>query len=128
MGEYLKYEGYKDSKGRLWRHRRPNGWPNDDKAPDGYTVSGYRLSDAQGRIRFGGSYWAHPDIKPRAMHYVNLNCAWGTEIQVIPVDTATWNPDTMGDDYRAFLEHTHDFMRSVKPENVGDTNKRPVTK
>lgn len=122
-GQYHRYGGYEDTKGRRWRHRRPNGWPNDDKAPDGFVVKGFRKVDNKNRLRFGGCYWTHPDFLPGMIVNVEVNDPYGAAVNGVIIDEK-WTPDTIADDYWAFLEHAGAFHRGLRLENVGDWNKR----
>lgn len=97
---------YTDSKGRRWIARRPNGWPNDNKAPDGFTINGYRRIRKDGTFRLAGIDWLS-DFPAGAIVYAWVNDGWATEICAVLIDTDRWNPETMGDDPRSFIAHAH---------------------
>jgi len=97
---------YRDSQGRRWKGRRPNGWPIDQKAPDGFTVNGYRRVRKDKTFRFSDTDWAC-DFEPGSVVYVWLNCGWATEVCAVLIDTELWNPDTLNDNWRDFVGHAH---------------------
>lgn len=120
---------WRDASGQGWNARRANGWPNDSKAPDGYTVAGFRRIDRHGRIRFAGSYWTHPRLLESVGRVVRV--AWGGD----PANWATQDaqvyfghPDANPENY---LEHHHsfyDWRSSVVCDSTADWNCRKVTK
>ena len=97
---------YTDSQGRRWKGRRPNGWPNDQKAPDGFTVNGYRKVAKDGTFWFVGTPWVSP-FPPDSIVYVWLNCGLGTEVCAVRIDTTQFNPDTINDRWSEFVLHAH---------------------
>lgn len=118
-----------DAEGRGWMNRRLNGWPTDTKAPDGYTVGGFRRIDKSGRIRFGGSYWTHDRLKENIGRTVRV--CWGgvpgdftDERAQVYFGHHDANPNNYLDHHSSFYE----WRSSVLCEAVGDWNKRPVTK
>lgn len=123
MGIYRPYLGYEDIKGRVWRHRKPDGWPIDSKCPDGFTCDGYRKVDRQARIRFAGSWWTHETYQPGMIFFVTLADPLGGEINTAQVDPK-WNPDTIGDDTSEFINHSMRVLDRIQPEALGGWNAR----
>lgn len=97
---------YRDSQGRQWQARRPSGWPIDGKAPDGFTINGYRKVRKDRTFRMCGTNWLS-DFEPGSMLYVWVNDGWATEVCAVLIDTAVWNPETINDDWRGFVAHAH---------------------
>ncbi len=110
---------YRDSQGRRWHGRRADGWPNDQKAPDGFTVNGFRRVSQRGTFRFAGTTWVS-DFAPRGVVYIWLNDALGAEVCAVEIDTSRWNPDTLNDDWRGFVQHAHacDDRERIKIINI----------
>ena len=123
MGIYRPYRGYEDAKGRIWRHRKRDGWPIDSKCPDGFTCDGYRKVDRLGRIRFAGSWWRRDSYQPGMMLFLTLGDPLGGEILTNAV-APEWTPDTIGDDPRAFIENAMRVVGRISPEAIGDWNFR----
>jgi hypothetical protein len=44
--------------------RRADGWPDDERAPDGYLVGGFRKIRKDGIILASGHRWQHDDLLP----------------------------------------------------------------
>ncbi len=120
---------WKDAQGQRWNARRPNGWPNDTKAPDGYTVGGFRRIDHKGRIRFAGTYWMHPDMLDHVGRMVRVGWGgipgnWTDERAQVFWGNAKTNPENYLDYHSEFYE----TRNSILCDDCGDWNKRPVTK
>lgn len=103
---------YRDSQGRRWQLRRPNGWPIDKKAPDGFTVNGFRRVTKARTFWFVGTCWVS-DFEPGSILYVQLDCGWATSVSAAPIDQSIWTPDTINDGWRDFIEHIHDKERTI---------------
>lgn len=125
----VRLMAWRDKNGVRWLGRRTNGWPNDGKAPDGYTVDGYRLIDRQGRIRFGGTYWTHERLRANPGRVVRVCWGgmpghWADERACAYFGHEDATPETL-------REHHSSFYSSgnfVYCDPCGDWNKRPVTK
>ena len=120
---------WRDKNGVRWKHRRSNGWPTDTKAPDGYTVGGWRKIDQKGRIRFGGSYWTHEKMRENLGRVVRVD--WGghpgdctAEVAVVHFGNPETTPENLMDHHASFFN----FRTAVYAESCGDWNKRPVTR
>lgn len=117
---------WRDAQGVRWNARRSNGWPNDSKAPDGYTVAGFRKIDQKGRIRFGGSYWTHDRLSENKGRVVRV--CWGgplsdytIEVAQVFFGDAAANPENYLDHHSSFY-----FGDSVLCDSPGDWNPRRV--
>lgn len=120
---------WRDKDGVRWNARRSNGWPIDDKAPDGYTVAGYRRIDKQGRIRFGGTYWTHEKMRENVGRVVRA--CWGgipgdfnDERAVVFFGHPDATPENIVEHHSSF----YDPRNQIYANDCGDWNKRPVTR
>lgn len=79
--------------GRFRPKLRPNGYPPDVKAPDGFLLGGWRRVTKGGYIRLGRTRWTHPDMAKRVGEYcfVHVDCGWATEASF------TFDPDKQWD-------------------------------
>lgn len=112
---------YRDSQGRQWKATRPNGWPIDQKAPDGFTINGYRKVRKDGTFRLCSTDWCS-NFPPGSMVYAWVNNGWATEVCAVVIDTKRWNPDTIyGDNWPNFIAHAHDRDRIV----IINTERKP---
>jgi hypothetical protein len=105
MGRYYRYRGWEDDRGQVWRCRKPDGWPTDNKAPDGFTVNGYRRVRKDNTILFLDTRWTHAKIKSGDMLFVILEGALGEAVSGLIV-SPRWNPDNIGDDWRTFVHES----------------------
>lgn len=120
---------WRDKNGVRWNARRDNGWPTDSKAPDSYTVAGWRKIDQKGRIRFGGSYWTHEKMKENPGRVVRVDWGgrpgnWTEEVAVVHFGHPEATPENLMDHHGSFFDHRN----AVYAESCGDWNKRPVTR
>jgi len=106
-GRYRKYLGWEDSQGRVWRGRKPDGWPIDTKCADGFTCNGFRQVDKNFTIRFGGSRWTHESWSVGLVVYVSLDDPLGAQINTISL-ASKWRPDNLADDWPSFCREHHD--------------------
>lgn len=85
---------------------RSDGWPNDEKAPDGFTVNGVRRVSKSGVFKFCGTRW-QSEFEPGAMIYVQLSCSWGTSVTAVVIDKDRFYPDNIIDQWVEFVEWIH---------------------
>ena len=93
-----------DSQGHTYRHRRPNGWPTDDKCPDGALASGWRRV-VNGRVRFAQEWWVAPELAALEGRFIRVQseCPYWTKANGwAGAQHAT--PENMGETLRSFYE------------------------
>ena len=82
---------------------RSNGYPPDVKAPDGFTLGGWRRVTKGGYIRLAGTRWTHPDMAKRAGEYcfVHVDCGWATEASFTFDPAKQWAGPFNGQQFRS---------------------------
>lgn len=114
---------WRDKSGVRWNARRPNGWPNDDKAPDGFTVAGYRRIDGKGRVRFDGGYWTNERFTDMVGRFVLVHFRNWPSTVVAAIGAPDTNPNNLFEDGRhsSFYEWRNEVVLTC----VGDWRTSP---
>src|SRR4051812_43773562 len=104
-----------DKEGRTWLHRRPNGWPPDNKAPDGGVSYGWRRV-TNGRVQFAKQWWTAAELSSREGRFIRVetDCYYWTEASAY-----LGHEDACPETYRA--HHNSFYENGILLSSLGDT-------